>query len=405
MIILPDRNIPRSRILVPIPDREWKTPFHALAKDGFGQENRTRFRVRARLNDGHVIWCGWFESREDFDAFLFAIFTGELWDYGSNAKFLPTPYWPGLDPAIGYDFATVTFLTSPTGSNQTGFTVPSDWNNANNSIETIGAGASGAAATGTGSLRTATGGGAGAWNLKTNLTLSIGATPTWQLGTGGVFVSVISSSATANGNAGGDTWFNNTTLAGSSVGSKGGVGGTASNNVATNGGAGGVGASGTGSSSHNGGRGGNITAGFGDSTGGGGAAGSTGVGTNGTDTGTNRAATSGGSGDAGAGGAGGTVGAGQNGGNGSEWTATAGGTAGSGGGGASNTTTDTAGNTAGSGGNYGAGGGAATINNCTTTRNANSGNGKQGIIVITNTPATYGFPFLGNIVFRHMIVR
>lgn len=382
MIILPDRNIVRTKLLLPVPERTWRTPSQAQVKDQLGNENCVRFRVRARLADGYIPWIGWFESREDFDRFLWAIATGELWR-DSYVQRLPTPWWPGLDPQIGYEFATLVFLTTPTGSNQT-YTSAADWNNSNNSIETLGAGASGGAAWNASSNRTATGGGGGAWNKISNFTFAVPGTTTatWQAGAPGAAVSRTTTGAT-NGNLGGDTWFNGTTLAVSSVGSKGGSPGAASSasTAALNGGVGGVGASGVGTSNNNGGRGGNLTgtasANISVKTGAGGAAGSTGAGNAGGDTASPAVTTTtaGGSGDGGSGGAGGTATtAGTDGGNGTEWDASHGS-----GGGSSGTTSGTTR----TGGNYGGAGGGAASTSGTIT----SGVGTQGIVVLTYTPA------------------
>ena len=338
MIILPDKTIPRSRFLLPIKAREWQRV----------SNGKTRFRIRGRLRDGHIVWVGWFDDRDDFDAFLWGLFTGslrreeELWE-------LPTPAWhPGYFENLTYEFATVTFLTSPTGSNQT-YNVPSDWDSSNNSIETIGAGGGG----GGGVSNYGGGGGGGAYSKITNLSLTPGGTATYQIGTGG-----------AASTAGGDTWFNGTTLGGSSVGAKGGgLGATA--NPSPSGGAGGASGSGVGTTKNSGGDGSSTTSKGG---GGGGAAGPNG---NGTSAAANSA--NGGSGDNGSGGAGGTGGGSPTaGGNGTEYDATHG----SGGGGGGNTV-----NTAGAtGGNYGGGGGGG--------QNAVGGAGIAGLIVVTYTAFT-----------------
>jgi hypothetical protein len=78
MIILPDKNIPRAKFLMPVHSKEWRTPSLAQPKDVFGNENVTKFRINAKSNDGVVVWSGWFDDREDFDAFLHAIVLGTL---------------------------------------------------------------------------------------------------------------------------------------------------------------------------------------------------------------------------------------------------------------------------------------------------------------------------------------
>jgi hypothetical protein len=390
MIILPDKNVPRAKFLMPVHAREWRSPSLAQPKDQFGRENSTIFRVRSRLHDGHVVWQGCFRDRADFDAFMWAIANGTL-KYERALWRLPTPHWhPDLDPQISYDFATLVFLVAPTGSNQT-WTSPSDWDSSNNSIQTIGGGASGGAGANSaiGATRAGTGGGGGAWNRITNHAITSPGTDTrtYQIASGGAAV-VASSPSLVNGNAGNDTWFGATSLASANVGSKGGSPGVGASGNAS-GGAGGVGASGVGSSSNNGGAGGGHSSGSGSGNthglGGGGAAGPNGAGNAGGSIATAGGSSSnGGSGDAGFGGSAGAgahnAGAG-NGGNGTEFDATHG----SGGGGGGNSRAGAGTSTAGAGGNYGAGGGGAASNN-TGSGTATSGLGRQGIIAITYTP-------------------
>jgi hypothetical protein len=85
----------------------------------------------------------------------------------------------------------------------TSWTVPSDWNSSNNTIETIGGGGGGGAAS-NGKISSA--GGGGAYSKITNLSLTASNSVTLQVGAGG------SGGAGGNtGNPGGDgtdTWFN-----------------------------------------------------------------------------------------------------------------------------------------------------------------------------------------------------
>jgi hypothetical protein len=134
VIILPDKNIPRSRFLLPVRKRDWNLPSRAQQKCAIGNEDQTRFRITARLHDGHIVWRGWFDDRDDFDAFLWALFMGslkrerDLWD-------LPTPAWrPGLGPDLLYDFATVTFYTATGGAT---FSVPVDYTSSGSKVEAI----------------------------------------------------------------------------------------------------------------------------------------------------------------------------------------------------------------------------------------------------------------------------
>lgn len=364
MLILPAPYQPK--VLMPVPVQQWRTPSLAQPKDQFGNENCTRFRITARLHDGHIVWRGWFDDRDDADAFFTAIIRAsvlgdpvprELWD-------LPSPGWqPGMGELLEYDFATLVFLTTTTGSNQT-YTSLADWNNLSNKIETIGAGGGGGRIT-SGSGRHATGGGGGAWNKVVNFSFATPGTTTatYQLGTAGT--------GGASATDGGDSWFNATTLAGSSVGSKGGAKGKSDTAASTAGGIGGLGASGIGTSSHDGGDGGAATgSGTTTATGGGGAAGSSGDGNDGGAS-SSASPSAGGSGDAGSGGSAGAGGSpGVDGGAGAEWDPSHGSGGGGGGGSTGN---------GGNGGNYGAASGGATSG-------VTAFNAAQGIVVLTYTP-------------------
>ena len=240
---------------------------------------------------------------------------------------------PGPGRNASYVAPTVIILTSGTS-----WTVPSNWNSSNNSIEVIGGG---------GGHNQFSGGGA-AYAKITNLTLTPGNSVSYQ-------VAVPQSGF--SGITGQDTWFNGTgaTCASQSVCAKGGAG---------NGyGAGGSAASSIGSTTYSGGNGASYPTVYG---GGGGAAGPHGAGLNGQ----NVANGSGGAGDNGFGGAGGAGGGANNGGNGTEWT-----TAGSGGGGAGYNNA----NLQGYGGNYGGGSGSGAYNLGVSYSTG-------GVIVITYKP-------------------
>lgn len=259
----------------------------------------------------------------------------------------------------------VIFLVSGTS-----WTVPFDWNNAVNTIEVIGGGASGSAC---GATNFAPGNGGGAYSSASNITFTPGAVIPYTVGLGGVSVST--NNTGTNGNTGGDTWFGASTFASSTVAAKGGTFGTISGSSVV-GGLGGQASAGIGTIKFSGGNGGSGAGG----TGGGGAAGPHGAGQSGA-TAAGSLGSAGGAGDAGSGGVGGTAGAtGGNGGTNVTWTSTAGPTAGVGGGGGG-TNTNTGGSvTGGSGGLYGAGGGAGSTGGFTV---GTSGAGRQGIIVIT----------------------
>lgn len=239
--------------------------------------------------------------------------------------------------------STKIFLTTGTS-----WTVPSDWNNSNNTIELIGAGGNGSSNGGTSG---GSAGGAGGYAKVPNLNLTVGSTVTYQIGTVGV--------------PGTDTYFNGSSLVSSSLGCA-----AATNAAGLNPGIGSTGVSLIGTATlFKGGNGGTITAQHGGA-GGGGAAGPNGAGVAGAgDSGSNTGAT-GGNADNGSGGAGGTTG--NPGGNGTEFDGIHG--AGGGGGGGSQ-----GGPTAGSGGTYGGGGGGAQISS------ASVGAGQNGLIVITYT--------------------
>lgn len=392
-----------DKLLLPVRKDAWRAPSQAQYKDAAGNENQTRFRLTARLNDGHIVWRGWFDDRDDADAFLWALALGTVEQQPALWR-LPVPNWqPDMYPGLSYDFATVTFLVS-TGAGT--YSKPADWNNNNNSIECIGAGgraltsASGGYATG--------GAGGGAYSKKNNVTLS--ASTNYSVGAG----------SSTSGTAGGDTFFGATTFASSVCAAKGGavgaslntkgLGGAAASGIGDTKYSGGDGGTGAAAASYNtggggggagpngnGGNGGNGFNGVSGGAGGGGGNGGGGNGANGTSTaggngGTNNNATGAGTGattNPGAGGAGSNGGGGggaraaANGGNGSagqEWDSTHG--SGGGGGGSYYNS-----NTGGSSGLYGAG----------TPGSVGSVTSAQGIVVVTYTPAVFAgnMPMMG----------
>lgn len=287
---------------------------------------------------------------------------------------------------------TIIYLTT---ASSLPWTVPSDWDSANNSIECIGGG--GGAALDVAMVQYGAGGGGGGYSKINNLSLVPGGSVTFQVGAGGA-----AGSNGTDGSAGGDTWFNGTTFIGSSVGAKGGGGGQhgGAPSYLAIGGGGGAAANGSGSTTYSGGHGGPTTT-SGNDGGGGGAAGPYGNGGNGGTGGSNQS-TQGGAGGGGADGGsagsapsgsnGGTGGTGANsggaggngananggtaatnGGDGTEWDLLHGAGGGGGGAGAGGT------NAGGNGGLYGGGGGSSGV--------SGYGNGADGLIVITYTPA------------------
>lgn len=363
MLIVPSQHEPRGRFLLPMRRREWMPPSQRrhLRSDDLGRDDRTWCTISARAPDGSLAWRGDFNDREDADAFLWAALTGSL-AFERALWRLPEPWYPGDFPfPVTWYVATNVTLTSGAGSGNQTYSVPSDYASSGSQWHAIGAGASGG---GGGSGSSATGGGGAGGSKEITVALTPSGTATYNIGSGGA-----AQTANAAGNNGNDCYFNGTTLAGSSVGAKGGTGG-AQGSGAQNGGTGGASASGVGSTKNSGGRGGNV-GGIHSSctTGGGGAGGPNGAGNTGVDTTSSSQNTAGGSGDAGSGGSAG-AGSGGTGGNGSNLP----GGIGPGGGGGGNTTTG------GNGGNYGGGGGAS--NGLTRT----SGAGIQGCIAGSYTP-------------------
>lgn len=369
MIILPDRNIPRSRFLMPQRRIDWALSSRAIPKDGVGNDTTfVQFIIRARAHDGHVVWKGVFRDRDDFDAVLFAIATGSI-KYERDLWRLPNPWFPGLPDGLVYEFASNVFLTT-LGLN-TG-TVPNDWNSSDNTVHCIGGGPS--SPTSRGEYTISGSGGAGyaassnfALNAGQSFVYAVGAGNTNPGGFGGFYA----------GRLGGSTWFNAYTYDDAALGATtGGLGGGTSGAVFV---AGGTGGSGKGDVVNDGGKGGDVTTGPNRcASGGGGAGGPNGPGGDApTNSGVANTYTKGGDGDAGYGGLGvqGTAG-----GAGTEWSSSPAYGSGAGGSGLNNN-----GATVG-GGLYGAAGGGTSY----ITGTAIGGPGVQGMIFIEYTPRASG---------------
>lgn len=377
MFILP---IPSTKLLMPVPDIQWREPSQAQFKDQLGNPGvQTRFRIRA-MAEGKCIWQGWFDSRYEADDFLWCALTGLL-KYNPSIWRTPSPEWHqdiigDIWEDITYEFATTTFLTT-TGSNQT-YTSPGDWNNANNTVELLGGGASGGSG-----INHSSGGGGGSYSKISNFSF---ATPGTTTATYRVAALVAGVGTGVAGNAGNPSWWNNATDPGTGsdntkAGAKGGTGGVQGSGT-RNGGAGGVTSTSWGETLFAGGRGGNQTGAVGISaTGGGGAASPSAAGGNGVDSSSSSSgiATAGGTSNNGSLAGGTTNGAVGNPGNaGTNWDGSHG--SGSGGAGGSINSSGAAG---GDGGLYGgAGGGAAGQFSV-----GSSGGGKQGIVVVIYTAA------------------
>ncbi len=297
----------------------------------------------------------------------------------------------------------------------TSWTVPATWNSGNNSVETIGAGGGGQTAD---VSFAGSGGGAGAYSKITNASLSSGNTIVIQVGGAGL-----------SGAVGGDTWFNGASISTSSVGARGGGGGTDNSggvggaatggvgetkfsgasgaavggfNPYTGAGGGGAagpnGAGGSGGSPNNqivagaggGGGNGNGTAGgngnSATSSGGSGGNGNGGIGGGAGDTGGGAGNAIGGAGGGGGGGRYGTSDGGGNGATGAEFDSAHGSGGGGGGGGGRDFGGIGGAGNGGDGANYGGGGGGGGYPRSGATYGT-GGNGGQGIIVVTYTPA------------------
>lgn len=221
MIIL---RKPEPKILVPVPDAQWREPSAAQPRDQMGNPTVcTRFRIDALAHDGGVMWRGWFESRYDFDAFLWAIAIGSLRHEPALWR-LPMPHWqPYLDEAPRLAVSTVTFLTSTSAST---YNVPGDWNSAINKIEGIGGGGNGAVA---GTVNGGGGGGGGAYADGVNIVLTPGGTAAYRCGASG---GTTGSGTTPTGN----TYFKDASTIVAAGGASGsgtaaGAGGTVANSV------------------------------------------------------------------------------------------------------------------------------------------------------------------------------
>src|SRR5262249_24980761 len=109
----------------------------------------------------------------------------------------------------------------------TTWTVPADWTNSNNTVESYGAGGGGGGVGGFNgnSYAGGGGGGAGAYSKISNFSSTPGTSINIRVGAGGAGGTPDNWFGTHVGGTGGDTWFNGTTLGGSSGGAKGGGGG------------------------------------------------------------------------------------------------------------------------------------------------------------------------------------
>lgn len=260
MIILSNQ----PKVLLPIPKWQWRSPSQAQPKDQFGNDVQiTRFSISARLNDGYEIWKGWFDDRDDADAFLYAAISGTLKQQPALWR-LSSPAWaPSFHTDVTFYFAVNIFLTSNTVSN---WIVPLDWNQQANKVQIVGAGGGGGSAD-SNNLQ-AGGGGGGAYATSSNLSyISAGNSVPHVAGAEGA-AGVGTSGGSNNGGNGSISYFYSATT----IAAAGGSGGQG-NYQGSSGGAGGKVAASYGSLLHAGGPGGN-----GSVQHGGGAAGPSGAG-------------------------------------------------------------------------------------------------------------------------------
>ena len=75
---------------MPMHKDAWRQP--SQRQSIFGVENKVKFCITAVLNDGFVVWRGWFDDRSDADMFLFSIVSGSI-NYEKELWNLPNPVW------------------------------------------------------------------------------------------------------------------------------------------------------------------------------------------------------------------------------------------------------------------------------------------------------------------------
>jgi len=329
----------------------------------------------------------------------------DTWYIGSNSTINTTA------PNSGYAMFTTQRATNAivvlTSTASATWDLPSDWNNASNTIHLIGGGGGGAGSYVSG-IKVAGGGGGGGAGYTKLLNQVLSSSITYQCGSAGS-----GGAASANGTSGGTTsWNSGASTAGGGGGGSAtttpsSTGGTAGSGSTYNGGVGGAGATstvgGTGTAGGGGGGSGGFNGngasggiGFGSTTttniagGGGGGNGGGSVGGNAS---SGVGGTGGNNSSAVGGGASNTSGAVGGGGGGSTTAASVGGNgidifgigSGGGGGGSEDTTTTSSTNT---GGLYGAGGGGGGLTTAGTTRAGS--NGAQGAIIIVYAPKKTG---------------
>jgi hypothetical protein len=215
------------------------------------------------------------------------------WTGAANAAAIVVSFEPGssgtsvtADVLAPLEFAETVLRAQPAGAvrvfltSGSTWTVPANWNSANNTVEVVGDGGGGGTGYG---FSPAAGGGAGGYAKAVNLALTPGQVVNIGIGAGGAGGAAAQGGNSAGTGANGSgTWFGGTSFSTALVNASGGTGGLAAylinGSPANGGGPGGVGGGSAASLTHTGGAGGNNSSGNDGGSGGGGAAGPSGNG-------------------------------------------------------------------------------------------------------------------------------
>jgi hypothetical protein len=165
----------------------------------------------------------------------------DTWYFGSNSTFViggTTASRPNRTTGIFNTVRSQNAVVVLTSTSSATWTVPLDWNNTQNTIHLFGGGGGGGGGYASSSIYGGGGGGGGGYTKLTNQNLSLGASITYQAGTGGA-----AGAAATNGSSGGTTSWNSgaSTAGGGGGGSRSSTGGTAGTGSTYNGGVGGAG--------------------------------------------------------------------------------------------------------------------------------------------------------------------
>ena len=146
MLILPDRRISHCKYLMPMRKRDWMPPSLSLKSDPAGNTNGSHWRVNGYNKKGEIVWSGVFDDRDDCDAFMAAFWRGTL-DIEKSLWELPTPAYYSYGEPLLFKARAYTWWTT---LGATSWTIPIDWNNADNVFRAIGGGMNGSASYGAG---------------------------------------------------------------------------------------------------------------------------------------------------------------------------------------------------------------------------------------------------------------